>query len=82
MLKFYDKFWNSQFYERGLVYDGNKWVYFREYLDMESGKMASLHPDGWCTLCSVFTEGKFEKGTYMIHKERVYITKEDPVFYV
>ena len=86
MFKFCDDYWNSQFRSGGLIYDAG-WKNFREYMDVESdgtegGRIINLLPDDICVISPVFENGKFEKGTYMIHKERVYITIEEPCYYV
>ena len=81
MLKFCDDYWNSQFRSEGLIYNGG-WKDFREYLDVESDKIISLLPDFTCVISPIFENGEFEKGTYMIHKEKVYISIEESVFYV
>ena len=80
MLRFCDDYWYSQFYDGGLIYNAG-WKNFREYMDVESDKIISLLPDNICVISPIFENGEVERGTYLIHKERVYINMEEPQFY-
>ena len=66
--------------ETSPVHDGVGFKNFVYCLDKQKDAIVAFFPKGACTIRRRNTWHR-EKGTYMIHKEKVYMSIGDPIYY-